>query len=166
MNEGCDLWIDVAFFHFAMRLDEIVPVLQLSVGPVIVISGVGLLLLSMTNRYGRVIDRARHVADVLRKSLPGEERAADLQSQIEVLIQRARLLKRSITLAALSLLFAALLIISLFVIGLTGGGGALVISVVFISCMASLIGSLLVFIQDLNLSLRALDFEVRSTPRG
>lgn len=143
-----------------MGLDEIVPVLQLSVGPVIVISGVGLLLLSMTNRYGRVIDRARHIVDLLRR--PGnEDRAPDLRSQIEVLVRRARLLKRAITLSTLCLLFAALLIISLFVAGLTGMTGATAVTVMFIACMGALIGSLVVFIQDLNLSLRALDLEVR-----
>lgn len=145
-----------------MRLDEIVPVLQLSVSPVIVISGVGLLMLSMTNRYGRVIDRARFVADVMRKSSDEQSRADDLRSQLDVLLKRASVLRRSITLAALSLLFAALLIISLFVIGLAHIGGASVIMVLFIACMVSLILSLLVFIQDLNLSLAALDLEVRS----
>jgi len=34
-----------------MTLDQIIPVLQLSIGPVIVISGAGLVLLLMTNRY-------------------------------------------------------------------------------------------------------------------
>jgi hypothetical protein len=145
-----------------MRLNEIVPVLQLSVGPVIVISGVGLLLLSMTNRYGRVIDRARHVADVIRRTPAGDNRAGDLRAQIDVLIRRARLLKRAITLAAVCLLLAALLIISLFVIGLTGVAGATVITILFTGCMAALIGSLVVFIQDLNVSLRALDLEVRT----
>ena len=38
---------------------DIVPVLQIAIGPVILISGVGLLLLTMTNRLGRAIDRAR-----------------------------------------------------------------------------------------------------------
>ena len=47
---------------------EVVPVLQISIGPVILISGVGLLLLSLTNRYGRVIDRSRFLGDGLRKS--------------------------------------------------------------------------------------------------
>lgn len=145
-----------------MRLDEIVPVLQLSVGPVIVISGVGLLMLSMTNRYGRVIDRARFIADVIRKSADERERTEDLRSQLAVLLKRARLLRRSITFAALSLLFAALLIISLFVIGLSQMAGAPVISIFFIACMASLIASLLVFLQDMNVSLAALDLEVRS----
>ena len=36
---------------------QLIPVLQTAIGPMILISGVGLLLLSMTNRLGRVIDR-------------------------------------------------------------------------------------------------------------
>jgi hypothetical protein len=38
---------------------QLIRILSASIAPVIVISGVGLLLLSMTNRYGRVIERAR-----------------------------------------------------------------------------------------------------------
>ena len=37
-------------------LHELIPVLQVAIGPVILISGVGLLLLTLTNRFGRIID--------------------------------------------------------------------------------------------------------------
>jgi hypothetical protein len=37
---------------------ELIPVLQVAIGPVILISGVGLLLLTLTNRFGRAVDRA------------------------------------------------------------------------------------------------------------
>src|SRR5665647_2321311 len=40
---------------------ELIPVLQVAIGPVILISGVGLLLLTLTNRYGRTIDRSRQL---------------------------------------------------------------------------------------------------------
>jgi hypothetical protein len=40
---------------------ELIPVLQVAIGPVILISGVGLLLLTLTNRYGRTIDRSRQI---------------------------------------------------------------------------------------------------------
>ena len=48
-----------------MRFAELIPVLQMAVGPVILISGIGLILLSMTNRFGRVIDRAVQVHGAL-----------------------------------------------------------------------------------------------------
>lgn len=44
-----------------MRLTNPIPTLQLAVGPTILISGVGMMLLSMTNRFGRVIDRSRQL---------------------------------------------------------------------------------------------------------
>ena len=43
----------------ANQIQQIVPELRDAIGPVILISGVGLLLLTMTNRLGRAIDRAR-----------------------------------------------------------------------------------------------------------
>ncbi len=52
----------------ATPLNEIVPVLQVAIGPVILISGVGLLLLTMTNRLGRAIDRARQLKAELRNA--------------------------------------------------------------------------------------------------
>ena len=46
-------------------LEQIIPVLRDAIGPVILISGVGLLLLTMTNRLGRAIDRARQLQNEL-----------------------------------------------------------------------------------------------------
>jgi hypothetical protein len=40
-------------------LEQIIPELRDAIGPVILISSVGLLLLTMTNRLGRAIDCAR-----------------------------------------------------------------------------------------------------------
>jgi uncharacterized protein DUF2721 len=50
---------------------ELVGILSASIAPVIVISGVGLLVLSMTNRHSRVIDRVRE----LTKDLEGLDQA-------------------------------------------------------------------------------------------
>ena len=55
-------------------VSELIPVLQTAIGPVILISGVGLLLLTMTNRLGRVIDRARWI-DEGYPDLPEDEKA-------------------------------------------------------------------------------------------
>src|SRR4051812_13190791 len=99
-----------------LTLHELIPLLQIAVGPVILISGVGLLLLSMTNRYARVIDRSRLLARDLRT--PGEAERA--RAQVPILLRRARLLRLAILLAAASVLQAALLIIVLFGLELLG----------------------------------------------
>ena len=60
-----------------MPVRDLIPILQVAIGPVILISGVGLLLLSMTNRLGRVIDRARLLVKGLDHATPEQrERAA------------------------------------------------------------------------------------------
>src|SRR5688572_7481308 len=96
-----------------MPIDELIPILQIAVGPVILISGVGLLLLTMSNRFGRVIDRSRQLSLELRSAKDVEREV--VLSQLEVLSIRALVVKRAITLATVSLLFTAVLVITLFV---------------------------------------------------
>ena len=142
----------------ATPLSELIPVLQVAIGPVILISGVGLLLLTLTNRYGRTIDRSRQLMRELRE-LAGADRER-LEGQIEILYRRARLIRLSITLAGVSVLLASVLIIVLFLTALWKLEVGLLISLLFIACMVSLSGSLVAFIRDMNLSLGALKLEL------
>jgi len=146
-----------------MSLTELIPTLQLAVGPVILISGVGLILLSMTNRFGRVVDRSRKLADDLRRA----PRAAHkkIMAQLRILSERARLLRAAIGLSILSVLLAAILIITLFLGALLGLGMAVLIVILFVVCMLSLIISLVLFIQDIRLSLRAFWLELPAEAR-
>ena len=137
---------------------QLIPVLQTAIGPMILISGVGLLLLSMTNRLGRVIDRARMLARELQEQtgIPNTK----ISSQIQVLWRRARLIRLAIALASTSALAAAILIILLFITALWQIETAWLIGALFIVCMACLIASLIVFIHDVNQSLSALKVEL------
>ena len=139
-------------------LAELVPVLQTAIGPVILISGVGLLLLTMTNRLGRVTDRIR-IIDAQYPTTPAGDQGQKA-AQLSILWRRARLLRLSLTLASLSALCAALLVVLLFLAALFQIDDAWLISATFVLCMATLIGSLLLFIHDLNQSLSALKLEL------
>ncbi|HNS70606.1 MAG TPA: DUF2721 domain-containing protein [Verrucomicrobiota bacterium] len=143
-------------------VQELIPVLQIAIGPVILISGVGLLLLTLTNRYGRAIDRSRQLLRELRAAA-GPERPR-LEGQVAILYRRARLLRLSITLAGVSVLLASVLIIALFLAALRPAGTAWLISLLFIACMAALIGSLAAFLRELHLSLGALKLELTAPP--
>lgn len=141
-----------------MSLTDLIPTLQLAIGPVILISGIGLILLSMTNRYGRLLDRARRLtSDLHGASEPDHIR---LIAQLRILSSRAVLVRASITFAALSILLAAILIISLFLGALLQLEIAAIIVGIFILGMLSLIISLLLFLSDINLSLKALWLEI------
>ncbi len=142
---------------------QLVPVLQTAIGPTILISGVGLLLLTMTNRLGRAIDRARLLARETPSSLIQAEKVA---AQLSVLWRRARLIRLAIALASISALAASILIILLFLTALWQIETAWLIGTVFIACMLCLIGSLAVFIHDVNQSLVALKLELAAGKEG
>jgi hypothetical protein len=140
-----------------MTLTNLIPTLQLAIGPAILISGVGLILLSMTNRFGRVIDRSRQLTHDLPSA--AETDRDKVLAELRVLWLRARIVRAGIALAMLSALLAALLIISLFM-GMLLMLGAAVPAGLFIMCMICLIGALLMFFWDINLSLNALRLEI------
>lgn len=146
-------------------LTDLVPILQLAIGPVILISGVGMLLLTFTNRFGRVVDRTRALVRELAAG-PGATDAGLLRAQAEILTRRASILRLSITLAAVAALLAGVLILLLFlgVLLELRVGGAVVL--VFAAAVAALIGSILAFIRDLNLALAALRIDLRLAPAG
>ncbi len=81
-----------------LSLESLIPTLQLAIGPVILISGVGLLLLCMTNRIARVIDRARIVA--AQCGLAGGDELLNCRAKLGILSRRARILRTSIAMAA------------------------------------------------------------------
>ena len=140
-----------------MSLHDLIPSLQVAIGPVILVSGVGLLLLSMTNRFGRVIDRSRELAMELRAGTGDRNRVVQ---QIEILMRRARVIRHAITLAVSSVLLAAVLIITLFVAAVFALEVGALVATLFIGCMAALIGALVALLRDVNLSLAALTLEL------
>lgn len=142
-----------------MTLEKLIPVLQTAIGPVILISGVGLLILSMTNRLGRTIDRSRALVE-LRRAAGAQDRIR-LELQLGILWRRARLLRAAITLSGVAVLLDALLMILLFVGALVNWHAAEAVAVTFVACMAALIGSILLFLRDINLALRALAHELQ-----
>lgn len=131
--------------------------LQLSIVPVVLISAVGLLLLSFTNRLGRCIDRSRLLIKEIEGDMPGKQDY--LQAQLRVLIQRARLLRAAICGAALSIFFAGAMIAGLFfLLFLAMATKGFVLSVYILSIF-SLMGSLILFLMDIFASLKALFLE-------
>lgn len=141
-----------------MLLADIIGTLQLAIGPVILISGVGLIILSLTNRFGRIVDRTRQLSVEYRSSS-----GTDLDrifSELKILTVRAKVIKRSNFLAVLSVLLVSIIIICLFWSALYNVNITHLLIVLFISSIISLIASLFLFIYDLELSLRALWIEL------
>lgn len=144
-----------------MLVSEFVAFLNVAIGPAILVSGVGLLLLSMTNRFGRVIDRTRIL--VARVTGADGVRNEKVIAQLRTLARRARVLRAAVTMAVLSLLFTALLVMGLFISSTfrcETQSVAITLTACFAGSMLSLMTALVLFLYELNISLRALWLEL------
>jgi hypothetical protein len=144
-----------------ITLTQLIPILQLATGPVILISGVGLLLLSFTNRLGRLIDRSR-LLHRERISGPGAAQLVLLQAQINLIDRRAGILRRAITLAGLTVLLVSVLILVLFLAALFQLELGAVIIALFALALLALIGAMLGFLREITLSLEAVRLETKA----
>lgn len=147
---------------FGTSPEQLIRILSASIAPVIVISGVGLLLLSMTNRYSRVIDLARDLLKDLESIMDHSSRREKLVEQVWIIYRRARILRRAIIMASLCILFVTFTVLSLFAGQVLGTGLDYVSVPCFGLALAALSGSLYSFIQDVGISLRALELEIGS----
>jgi len=142
----------------AVETSELVPLLQTAVSPMVLISGVGLLLLSMTNRLGRIVDRTRALAIRMHEA-EGPEKEA-VHQQLRILGERAHIVRRSIALYGFSMLFAAVLVILLFITSLAGVDVPWLFATLFILSLLCLITAIVEFIRDVNVSLAPVALEV------
>ena len=136
-----------------MEARNVFEALQLAVSPVILISAYGLLLLSMTNRLGRAIDRARQL---VREGSPGKE------EQITIIARRAVWIRSAIVFTSLALIAAALLVLVLFGSVHLTINIAPVVAVLFIGSLVSLVIGLTYFLVDIFASLHAMQAELES----
>lgn len=141
-----------------MLLADLIVTLQLAIGPVILISGIGLIILSLTNRFGRIVDRTRELSVEYRCSSGTD--LSRILSELKILTVRAKVIRNSNFLAVLSVLLVSFIIIGLFWSTLYNFNITYLLIALFISSIISLILSLFLFIYDLELSLRALWIEL------
>jgi Na+/melibiose symporter-like transporter len=145
---------------------SVVQILTASIAPVIVISGVGLLLLSISNRYGRAIDRVRLLAREMSESDPESARRRHLNDQLRFTNERAHMLRSSMLYASTCIFFVSLTILSLFAEQLLGLERDFLALPFFALCLISLVVSMYYSIRDITVSLSALDLEVSERLRG
>ena len=121
-------------------------VIQQSVAPVFLLTGVGAILSVLSVRLGRVIDRFR-VLD----TTGGNERIAHL-SEIETLIRRARWIHWAISLCTICALFICIVIAALFIGSELNKDPSGTISLFFIAAMLALTAGLLCFLREISLA--------------
>jgi len=127
---------------------------QLAVAPVFLLSGIGAILAVMTNRLGRVIDRAR----VLEERLEGAsaEYLATLRADLAVLSRRAKLIGRAITLCTMTALLVCTVIAVLFLSAFLQFDASIPVASLFIAAMLCFFLGLLWFLREIYLATKSL----------
>ena len=129
-------------------------VIQLAVAPVFLLSGIGAILAVMTNRLGRIIDRAR----VLEARLDGAsaELIALLRADLATLSRRAKLIGRAITLCTITALLVCTVIAVLFMSAFLRFDASIPVALLFIAAMAAFFLGLLWFLREIYVATMSL----------
>lgn len=133
---------------------DVAHLIQLSVAPVFLLTGVGSILTVLINRLGRIVDRSR----LLEKNLPistDSERAA-IHMELENLSTRATYINWSISLSVLCALLVCSLIAALFISAIVKVSMAEFVALLFIAAMFTLIGGLLCFLREIYIAIQNL----------
>jgi hypothetical protein len=136
--------------------------LSAAIAPVVLISGIGLLLMSMTNRYARPLDRIRILIKEYELAKKADDKNHALyKEEIDILYRRAKILQTAILFAILSISSVVVMIMTLFVSGYFGLTSSYLIIFLFCSSMISLLISVLYFLADFTISVRAIKIELQ-----
>lgn len=139
-----------------MNPDDIVHILQLSIAPAALISGVALLTLSTTNRMTHLIDRMR----ALSATRSGAGNTVPVERQLEILLGRARLMKAVLVAFTLSMLAATLIVILLFCGQLWAIAITPLVAGTFVISLSLLVVGLVGLSIDASMNLQALLVEL------
>ena len=138
---------------------EFIQFLQACITPVALISGVGLLLLTITNRLGRTIDRTRQLVVELNN---GEvKKRKEKETEIKILYRRSRYLRYSIAAMVISVIYSSLIIPNLFFMTLFDADLRIIGYPLFVISILSILVSSIYFFIDIRLSLHALKLEAK-----
>jgi hypothetical protein len=135
-------------------LNTIAHVIQLSVAPVFLLTGVGAMLGVITNRLSRIIDRARLLEVRVSEVDPAQQDA--LHEELVMLSHRARLVNRSISLLTVCALLVCTVIAVLFLGTFFGADLSVLIAALFVLAMLAFISALLIFLREVYLATATL----------
>ena len=138
----------------ASDVHSVAHAIQLAVAPVFLLTGIGAMLSVMTNRLGRVIDRARFLEHKLETAAGAENDA--IRSHLRTLAYRAKLIGRAINLCTTTALLVCSVIALLFIGAFLGLDPSIPVALLFIAAMGALVAGLLWFLREIFVATSSL----------
>ena len=145
------------------QIDEIAHIIQLSVAPVFLLTGVGTLLNVLSGRLGRIIDRSRVIEQRLETSEPPNPAAA--VKELRILEKRGQLIYHAIKLSAASALLVCFVVAALFASSMVHYSTRLMIGGLFIAAMLASILSLAFFLREVYFAIETFEISLSTETR-
>lgn len=134
--------------------------LQATLTPVTLISGVGLLLLSMTNRYNHALDRIRHL--LKEKQLDPGADWSRVDMSIDIIYGRCRIMRKAILSVISSTVSSGGLILATALEELIAVDMGWVKALLLVTSIALVVVACLLFVVEVGYSLRAITLEIEA----
>ena len=128
--------------------------IQLAVAPVFLLTAIGTTIAVLTNRLGRIVDRAR-ILEERMASTPAQGEAA-VQTELATLSKRSKLINLAITLGTVCALLICMMIASMFIGVFLSLDLAIFVALLFVTAMFVFIGALLAFLREVFIAVKAL----------
>jgi hypothetical protein len=142
----------------AGQLDSVVHFIQLAIAPVFLLTAIGSMLGTMTNRIARIVDRARQLEQRLAVS---SEACAAEHRELRSLAKRARLINMAITFTVLAALLVCVSIGGLFLDAYWKRSLTTLVAWIFGVSLVSLIVGLGLFLREIYVATATLRIGLR-----
>ncbi len=137
------------------NIATVASVIDIAVAPVFLLAGISGLLVVLTNRLGRTIDRSRSLQAAESEFMPDQHKKM-IQKEMKALLRRIRFSYAAISMATLSAILVCLVVVALFLGSLLQLNVSAVVASLFIVCMIILSLAFSAFLFEVLISTRTL----------
>jgi hypothetical protein len=138
-----------------LQTEHVATLIQQALGPVFLISGVGITLSMLTARLARIVDRARTLED-RREATTDATRIADIDQDLRYIVKRVRYINGAIILSTVSAFFTAVVVTLLFASAFSPLNVGAIIAVLFVGSLLCLSLSFLMFLIEVRVATRSI----------
>jgi len=138
-----------------LQTENVAHLIQLALGPVFLISGVGITLNMLTQRLARIVDRARTLED-RRDVATDPVRIADIDQDLRYIVRRTRYINSAIILSTFAGFFTALVVTLLFASAFSPLNVGSVIAILFVGSLICLSLSFFMFLIEVRIATRSV----------
>jgi hypothetical protein len=138
-----------------LQTENVAKLIQLALGPVFLLSGVGITLSMLTQRLSRIVDRARKLEDQ-RERASDEARLKRIDKDLRVIFRRTKYINSAIAFSTVSALLVTLVVTLLFASEFTPLAVGGVVAVLFSAAMVCLSAAFFMFLIEVRIAVNNL----------